>query len=544
MMSNLSTQANNVDENTQVLIVGGSLIGPALALFLARQGISTLLVERHPDMDVHPRVASLTARTVEIFRSVGIEQAIRQVEPPFPQESRVPLAESLVGEEFDNLMEDMSAYFTELSPTKGSLISQDVCGPVLRATAEQAGADLRFATEMVDFTQDEEGVTATIRDRANGTIHRVRAKFLVAADGARSEIRQQLGIGQHGAGSLGHFMSMIFEADIMELFRKRHAVMCFLSNDTVSGTLSAYPGSSVRPDLFRLDIAYDPDGETVADYPEERCLPLIRAAAGLPDLQITFKTVAPWEMVARISDHFQEGRVFLVGDAARAQPPSGALGGNTGIAEAQNLAWKLAAVLRGEAGYGLLATYDAERRPLADYTVEQAALLSAQRATEGSEGITVNTLSINMGFHYSTGAVIQEDNANLPLVQPPDRWKGLPGTRAPHIVLIRQNKQISTLDLFGSHFFLLIGPEGYAWRDAAQRVAEQLNVPLDAYQIGGAELADVAGTFCTAYGITAVGAVLVRPDGIIAWRNQAAGEQPERSLAQTLARLLYRSTVL
>jgi putative polyketide hydroxylase len=504
-MNNQLHSPSQYDETTPVLVVGGSLVGLCMSLFLSRQGIDSLLVERHPGTAIHPRVAGLTARTMEIFRAVGAESAIRQVEPVFSLDSKVPLVESLVGQEFDNLMEDFSAFFSPASPVQGSLIAQDVLETVLYTLATQAGGELRYDTELVGFEQDEEGITATIRNRGSGTSCRVRTRFLIAADGSRSGIRKQLGIGQHGEGSLGHFISMVFEAPgLMDLFHKRQAVMCFLANETVSGALVAYTGSEARPNLFRLDTGYDPEEEALADYPEARCLPLIRAAIGIPDFPVQLKTVLSWEMVAHISDCFQQGHVFLVGDAARAQPPAGALGGNTGIAEAQNLAWKLAAVLRGEAGERLLDTYDAERRPLADYTVEQVALLSQQRKNEGSEGITVDTLAINMGYRYSVGAIVSEDDKNLPLVQRPDLWMGQPGTRAAHVVLERQGKSHSTLDLFGSHFVLLVGPNGQNWLDAARRTIDVLHLPLDVYRIGGeaGDFIDAGSTFCDTYGIT------------------------------------------
>src|SRR5258708_5840169 len=219
---------------------------------------------------------------------------------------------------------------------------------VLRAQAARLGGDLRFGTELISFERGEEGITATIRERESGSTRTVRAQFLVAADGSHSGIRQELGIGKHGAASLFHCISMIFEADLMELFRKQHAIMCFLSNDTIaSGALVPYPGSSARPDLYRLDVGYDPEEETLTDYPEARCLQLIRAAVGIPDLQVQLKTVLAYEAGALVADRFEGGWVFLVGDAARTQPPSGGLGGNTGIAEAYNLAWESAAVLRG-----------------------------------------------------------------------------------------------------------------------------------------------------------------------------------------------------
>jgi len=396
-MSDTFNNTSHYDETTQVLIVGGGLVGLSTSLFLSLHGISSRLCERHPGTAIHPRALGFTSRTMEMFRSVGVEEAIRQVEPPVPQDSNVPLVESLVGQEFDVLQEDISGLFS--GPVPGSGIAQDVLEPVLRARAEQLGGDLRFGTELVAFEQDEEGVTATMRERASGNTRMIRAQFLVAADGSHSNIRQQLGIGTHGAESLFHCISMIFEADIMELFRRRHAVMCFLANDSISGgAIVPYAGSSARPAVFRLDVSYDPEEETLADYPEARCLQLIRAAVGIPDLPARFKAVLSYDAVALVADRFQQGRVFLVGDAARSQPPSGGLGGNTGIAEAYNLAWKLATVLRGEAGEALLSTYDEERRPLADYTAAQMALLSQQRQTEGSAGITVDPSSVSMGY--------------------------------------------------------------------------------------------------------------------------------------------------
>src|SRR5947209_10581356 len=523
-MSDTLKSTSLYDETTPVLIVGGGLVGLSTSLFLSWHGIHSLLVERHPSTAIHPRAIGMTPRTMELFRSVGVVEAIRKVESPFPEESNVLLVESLVGQVFDNLQDEAELGDLFIGPVPGSAIAQDVLEPVLRARAECLGGDLRFGTELVAFEQDEEGITATIRERESGGTRMIRAQFLVAADGSHSGIRQELGIGKHGAASLFHCISMIFEADLMELFRKRHAVMCFLSNDTIaSGALVPYPGSSARPDLFRLDVGYDPEEETLADYPESRCLQLIRAAVGIPDLPVQLKTVMAYEAYELVADRFQQGRVFLVGDAARTQPPSGGLGGNTGIAEAYNLAWKLAAVLRGEAGEGLLATYDAERRPLADYTAEQMALLSQQRQTEGSAGITVDPVIVNTGCRYSQGAIVREEgDENPPPIQHPARWKGQPGIHAPHLVFEREGKPISTLELFGSHFVLLVGPAGQHWKDAARSTQDVLHLPLDSYQIGGeaGDLIDAANTFCDAYGITAPGAVIVRPAGFIGWRSK------------------------
>lgn len=524
-------------ETTPVLIVGGSLVGLCTALFLGKHGIPSLIVERHPGTSIHPRVASLTARTLEIFRWAGAEAAIREIEPVFSRNSRVSLAESLVGEEFDNLMEDFSAYFTDASPVTGSIIAQDVLETVLPGLARQAGADLRYRHELVDFVQDSGGVTATVRDRAAGTEQRVRASYLIAADGGRSGVRNRLGIGVHGPGEMGSLISVLFEAPgLMDLFHKREAVLCFLANDVLgTGAIAPYAGSSVRPDRYRLDVTYDPDEESLADYPVQRCVPLVRAAIGIDDYPVDIRTVLTWQMVAQVSDRFQDGRVFLVGDAARAQPPSGALGGNTGIAEGHNLAWKLAAVLHGQAGPDLLASYDSERRPVADRTLEQVMALMDQRDTEGSEGVTVSTLTINMGYRYG-------DDGKPPSFRRPDRWTGEPGTRAAHVVLKQYGREISTLDLFGSGFVLLTGCQGQSWSTAGERVSRALSVPLSGYQIGGSDgLTDVDGRFEERYGLTAVGAAIIRPDGFVGWRSPTAVRDPQSELTRALKTLLFRS---
>ena len=542
----MNTHHSNYDETTQVLIVGGGLIGLSTSLFLVKAGIDSLMVERHPGTAIHPRAMGLSPRTMEMFRSAGIEQGIRKVESAFPEGSNVLLMDSLMGQVFDNLQNEGELGELFSGPVPGSAIAQDVLEPVLREGAERLGGKLCFNTELVAFEQDEEGITATLRERESGKTRTVRARFMVAADGSHSKIRESLGIGKHGVESLFHCISIIFEADLMKVFREQHAIMCFLANDEVSGALVPYPGSPARPDLFRLDVTYDPETETVADYPEKRCLHLVRVAVGIPDLPVHIRTVLAYESVALIANRWTDGRIFLVGDAARSQPPSGGLGGNTGIAEAYNLAWKLAAVVNGEAGEELLATYDAERRPLADYTAEQCTLLSEQRRTEGSAGITVDLISINAGYRYSAGDFVPElGEEHLLLAQRPEQWTGQPGTHARRIVLERQGEQISIVDLFGSHFVLLVGAEGQLWKEAAKHVQEELHLPLEVYQIGGegGDFVDVENMFCEAYGITASGAVIVRPDGFIGWRSRTAKEtaqDAEEALTGALSTLLFR----
>src|SRR5581483_9642548 len=176
---NIPSHHADIDEKTPVLIVGGGLVGLSTSLFLSWHGISSLLIERHPSTAIHPRATGFTTRTMELFRSVGIEEAIRRVEPPIPQGNQILLVESLMGQQFDCFQEDIDSMFIDASsPVRGSAIAQDLLEPVLRARAEQLGGDLRFGTELVAFEQNEEGITATIRERASQHTHTVRAQYL------------------------------------------------------------------------------------------------------------------------------------------------------------------------------------------------------------------------------------------------------------------------------------------------------------------------------------------------------------------------------
>ena len=246
--------------------------------------------------------------------------------------------------------------------------------------------------------------------------------------------------------------------------------------------------------------------------------------------------------MADVADRFQDGRVFLAGDAAHVVPPNGGYGGNTGVQDAHNLAWKLALTLTGAAGPGLLATYDAERRPVGELTVEQAFTRYVTRVapylgTENTQPL-VDDFSMEIGYRYNSPAVVLEPGSH-PLHEHPRESRGRPGARAPHVFLERDGKRLSTLDLFGQNFVLLAGPEGGAWHAAALALADRLGVALDAHVVG-AGLADAGGCFLQAYGISPSGAVVVRPDGFVGWRAVDAAGTPQQVLRQVLQSLLCR----
>ncbi len=533
-------QTLGYDETTPVLIVGGSLVGLSTSLFLSWHGIPSLLVERHAGTSPHPRAFNFNMRTMELFRSVGVEDAVRRKAPPDFQNSGILQAESLAGKELRWISQDTTG--STLSPVPGCIIGQDALEPVLRARAEELGGDLRFQTECVSFEQDATGVSAVIRDRTSGRERTVRARYLVAADGNHSTIRQQLGTKTYGPGSLGHQLSILFSADVQGPLRGRRLVVCFVNNPEVrKGTSLVFARNGQG---FALFTPYYPEkGEREDEFVGERGIALVRGAVGVPDLPVEISNVRPWEVAAWAAACFQHERVFLVGDAAHVTPPAGAFGANTGIADASNLAWKLAMTLQGLAHPALLATYSTERQPVARHTVEQSFAMFARFAPPTVQHPPiplVDYASVAFGYRYSV-APLSDADADANWYEDPYQPSGQPGTHAAHVVLQRHGQDgqpCSTLDLFGQHCVLLTSSQGDTWQQAAQRLAER-RLPLAVYRIGEqGDFDDVEGRFLHAYGLSASGAVLVRPDGFIAWRAASSVAHPEPVLEHALASLL------
>jgi 2-polyprenyl-6-methoxyphenol hydroxylase-like FAD-dependent oxidoreductase len=544
-------------EDVPVLIVGGSLVGLSAALFLRWHGIDVLGVERHAGTAINARAGHFHLRTVEILRSVGLEATVRhKSEEQYPPDGGINNVESLAGREIANYFPNLNAGVDEFSPTIRLFINQDALEPILRVRAEELGARLLYGTECESLEQDADGVTAVIRDLNSGARRTVRAKYVVAADGNRSPSRERLGVGMHGHGLLSHSITIYFraQADLGLLLRDRNQGVHYVTNPLMRGFFRL--DRSGNAGFLVVNLVGDTSRpEVVAAYPsapwarvaegitEQRALELLRAAIGVPDIPVVIDNIAPWRAMADAADRFQVGRVFLAGDAAHVVPPNGGYGGNTGMQDAHNLAWKLALTLKGIAGPGLLETYDAERRPVGDLTVEQAFTRYVTRVapylgTDNTQPL-VDDFSMEIGYRYNSAAVAGEPGSP-PLHEHPRESQGRPGARAPHVFLDRHGTQVSTLDLFGGNFVLLTGPEGRVWHDAAAVTAKELGLPLDAHVVGGDDLADPEGRFPGAYGISPSGAVIVRPDGFVGWRATDAAGAPESVLRQVLQSLLCR----
>jgi putative polyketide hydroxylase len=550
MSHNFEGRMPKYDERTPVLIVGGGLVGLSAAVFLAWHDVACLLVERHPDLLIHPRARGFTPRTVELYRQVGLERAIRAAGYASGDsfEWVAVRAETLASEEYTPAEEqDSGDGFGNASPSSFAPIDQDKLEILLRDRVEELGADVRFSTELTSFEQDDAGVTAVLEDRRTGAERTVRADYLVAADGWDSPVRQRLGIGTDGPGPFFNTVSLMIYADLRPALRGRRVSIAYLQRPRPGTVFLAHDDAGRR---WVFGTGYAPEhGESVDDYTDERCTALVRAAAGLPDVEVKIRPQIPstdlkvlgFTIGAQVAQQYRVGRVFLTGDAAHIVPPTGGLGANTGIQDAHNLGWKLAAVLHGQAGPALLDTYHAERHPLGLFTMQQA--LARWQSRIGVGGGTdseqlVDYAAVAFGYRYQSLAVLGAPEDAAPALSP-EELTGQAGTRAPHLAITLNGREISTLDLYGRHFVLLAGAKGAAWVSAAEHVARRLDVPLDAYRFG-VELAGAEGT--VAHGIAPDGSVLIRPDGFVAWRAEAAAEDSERALEHVLSCLLCRAT--
>jgi putative polyketide hydroxylase len=530
-------------DKTPVLVVGGALTGLSSAVFLGAHGVPCVVVERHPDLLIHPRLRGINPRTAELFRQVGLEHAIQAASYVSSQRySWVPIrAETLADKEYAGIDEEEGDSSDPASPSAFGPIDQDKLEILLRDRARELGADVRFATELMSFEQDGTGVTAVLQDRRTGPEHMLQADYLIAADGAKSSIRRRLGIDVDGPGVLYHTITVIVEADLTPALRGRRVDIAYLQRPRPYTVLMAHDAVGQH---WVFGTGYDPKRELIEDYTDERVVGMVRTAAGLPEVEVKLRPQIPgtdlkvlgFNIGAQVAQQYRFGRVFLAGDSARINPPTGGLGGNTGVQDAHNLAWKLAAVLHGQAGPALLDTYHDERHPIGLLTMQQAYARFGSRMGQGAEVPLIDYGAVTMGYRYRSSAVLGASEDMSPLL--PKELAGQPGTRAPHVAVILGGLEISTIDLYGRRFVLLAGANGAAWISAAERVMQQLGVPLDTYRFG----VELGGTeVAAAHRLGTDGALLVRPDGFVAWRTEAAAEDPERTLERVLCSLLCRT---
>jgi 2-polyprenyl-6-methoxyphenol hydroxylase-like FAD-dependent oxidoreductase len=499
------------DRHVPVLIAGGSLVGLTMSGLLADFDVPHLLVEHHTGTAIHPRAASFHQRTMEVYRSLGLQSAVEEAAArEFVQNGAIMAVESLGGKELHYFYNSYNDGVEGLSPTNRLFLTQVGLEPVLRDHAASLGAEHQFGTELVSFEAHDDHVRSVIRSRADGAEQVVTSDYLIAADGAHSSIREGLGIEMAGRGSFADCVTIYFKADVKALMGDRNLSVVYVNHPELLGFFRfSITGESGFLAVFSTTGADGSRNTHVADdVSTDRLIALVRTAlGGGDDLPVEVENVQRWSASAATAQSFGGGRVFLVGDSAHVMPPTGGFGGNTGVADAHNLAWKLALVHGGQAGPGLLDSYGVERRPICEFTVEQAYTRYVLRVDPSlsQENLQqpMDDPSIELGAVYRSGAVLGGPQVSEPLDNPRSHsWAA--GTRAPHVAL---DDGRSTVDVAGHGFAVLVEGAADDWRKVADEAQRELAVPIAVQQVQDDGLS---------------GAALVRPDGAIAWRTDDA----------------------
>jgi 2-polyprenyl-6-methoxyphenol hydroxylase-like FAD-dependent oxidoreductase len=516
-----------------VLISGGGPVGLSASLLLSRHGVRSLLVERHPSTALTPKARGINARTMEIFRQCGIDAAVREAGLAEGRLGLIVWTETLAGKEIERRVPGRATPKNmAVTPVKNCLCAQDDLEPVIRRFAEAAGpGTLRFNTELTSFSQRPGAVTGLLTDRATGEETPFTARYLIAAEGAQSRVRRALAVKMIGEENVYDSVNILFHADLTQWVAHRPAALYFVEQEDLRATFLTINGRDRWGFLIHGPKQY---GWQPQDFTPEFCSELIRKAVGVEDLDVSVLGVNPWQASAIVSDRYRVGDVFLAGDAAHEMPPTGGFGLNTGVQDVHNLAWKIAAVLFGKADDKLLDSYHAERQPFGQIITQNslANALSMGRTARQSNVLPrrefLNEQGLIFGACYQSTAVVPDDTPPGAVDDPVTEYvpSARPGSRAPHVHLKRGDEQISTIDLFGPHFVLLAGRDGDTWRRAAQGLGTSWP-PLVAFTVGkDGDLSDPDGDWHDAYGVDPDGAVLVRPDGHVAWRSRSGASNP------------------
>ncbi|ARC56647.1 2,4-dichlorophenol 6-monooxygenase [Frondihabitans sp. 762G35] len=578
---------------TDVLIVGSGPAGASAALALSTLGIANTMITKYRWTANTPRAHITNQRSMEFFRDMGIEEQVKAESTPHEMIGDTVFCTSLAGEEIGRILTwgtspARHADYVAASPTLNCDVPQNYLEPILVRNATARGTQTRFSSEYLSHTQDADGVTVQVLDRVTGRPYEVRAKYLIAADGARSRVVADLDLPMEGRMDIAGSMNITFTADIRELVGHRPSVLYWVIQPGSNvGGIGAGLVRMVRPwNEWLIVWGYDIDGpEPRVD--EAAATEIVRNLLGVPDLEVTITGTSLWGNNEMYATRLQEGRVFAAGDAIHRHPPSNGLGSNTSVQDSYNLAWKLAAVIRGQAGEELLDTYTAERAPVARQIVRRAnksgrefgELFTALGVTDARtedemreqieerkantprgaakrRAITAamdlknyefNAHGVELGQFYASSAVLSDGSTKPEPTRDPELYyetSTVPGSPLPHAWVGDSARKRSTLDLAPStRFTLFTGIAGQAWADAAPEVARELGVPLAAVVIGpGRENTDLYFDWERLREIDEDGVLLVRPDKIIAWRSTSLVDDPRDALLSALSTILSRAS--
>jgi len=600
MASSISTSSarDAFDEQAPVLIVGGGGAGLTASMLLAGLGVESILVSALPTTSDLPKAHVLNQRTMEILEDVGAAEEIERHGTPAANMAATGYYAGFAGPDPDygrRLMRlecwgagGADENWKAASACRQQNLPQIRLEPILKARAEELSpGTVRFGHELIDLEQDDEGVTALVRERDSGREYRVRCTYLIGADGGRT-VPGLLGISYEGLGKLTNTATMHVTADFSRLAPDPDVLLRWISSPQAGTGVVMVPMGPERwgPDSEEWVIHLNYPVEDPRAESDEKVEADIRAALGLPDHEMKIHRITRWTVEAVIASEFRAGRVFLVGDAAHRHPPTGGLGLTSGIQDTHNLCWKLAAVLEGHASQALLDSYEPERRSsvsrnaqrsmenaVNQFAISAATGISPEQAAEQNWAALRRLWSANgedaehraevmrlmraqsmefcepnveYGYTYDSVAIVHDRSApptpvdEIRVYEPSTR----PGSPLPHAWLEDDaGEMYPTKSLVKPGRFLLIaGEDGQDWCRAAEELAEAHGLPLDAVRIGhtDGDLFDPRCTWLRRRQIGPQGAILVRPDRFVAWRSVGSSHEPVAELAEALAQVLAR----
>ncbi|MEJ3659332.1 FAD-dependent monooxygenase [Actinomycetes bacterium KLBMP 9759] len=580
------------DIETDVLVVGSGPAGGGAALALATLGVEHVVITKYRWTADTPRAHITNQRTMEIFRDLGIEADVLAQATPHELMGETVFCTSLAGDEIGRVRTwetapGRASDYQAASASPNCDIPQTLLEPIIVGHAAARGSRIRFDTEYLSLAQDGTGVTVRVRDRVSGRESTIRAKYVIGADGGRSQIAADIGLPFEGQMDIAGSMNIVFHADLSRYVAHRPSVLYWVLQPGADiGGIGLGLVRMVRPwnewlVVWGYDINQPPP---VID--DQAAINIVHELVGDPSIPVTIRSTSLWGNNKMYATHYQSGRVFCAGDAVHRHPPSNGLGSNTSIQDAYNLAWKLAYVLRGQAGEGLLDTYSSERAPIgrqivlrANKSIEEFGPIfdalgitgesdpdlmnahiaartqntptaAAQRAALADaldlKDYEFNAHGVDLDHRYTSTAVVADGTAEPAAERDPELHyhpHTRPGHRLPHVWLgTPTGQRVSTHDITGKgKFTLLTGIAGTAWADAASKAAAELDVPLTAHVIGpGQTHIDLYNDWARTREVPESGAVLVRPDNHVAWRATALPDDPAGTLIDVMTGILSR----
>jgi putative polyketide hydroxylase len=526
--------------SVEVLIIGGGPVGLTAAALLADLGVETLLVERKPSTSSHPRAFGVHPRTMEVWRRLGVADEVRSRAVPPEHTAGFGWMETLNGAEHGRLMFP-PAPAVNVTPEPGCFCAQHRYEGVLRDAAEARDAvELVFGSDATAIDRPEEP-QVTIVNSSTGDSTVVNARYVIAADGLDSPTRRKLAARETATTRFGHSVNVYFRADLSHLRADRPFALTWTVGTGAEGTFGVAAG-----DLHEWTFNFEADPDL--SYNDAEVVERVRRAAGDSAIAVEILDVLRWDYEQAVTEDWRVGETFFCGDSAHRFPPHGGFGMNSGVQDAENLAWKLAAVLRWGAHERLLDTYQDERKPVAAYNSQRAlantkALTEARWDPEHAQASIRTqvdhffTLGQQMGTVYRSAAVIDDGQPVPQSTVTTYAESASPGARAPHVELRRAGGQaISTIDLCRGAFVALTG----AHQRSPATIAVAAGAPPIVWAAVGdkAEYQPVSRPWREVYGIGERGLVLVRPDGHVAARFIEPPDDPVGSIQRAVKTIL------